>query len=193
MTPGRNSKRSNGRNERQGPSGNAPWSRSVARRTASRRAGFASSLTPFVVPAGRDDDTRVEERAEEIAVRIATGWEHDRGARVQDVSRPALARAAGLPDWPGFDLLAHPPDGEPRCIEVKGRAGRTAIQMELNEWKQAFHFGDRYWLYVVLDCATRAPTLVRVQNPFEKIFAKQRASSMFTITAAALLKVMERS
>ena len=147
----------------------------------------------LVVPAARNDDAGSHERAEEIAVRIATGWEQDRGARVQDVSRPMLARAAGLPDWPGFDLLAHPPDSGPRCIEVKGRAGRTAIQMELNEWKQAFHLDDRYWLYVVFDCATPAPTLVRVQNPFEKIFAKQRASSTFTVTAAALLKVMERT
>ena len=147
----------------------------------------------LVIPARRDDDAGSHERAEEIAVRIATGWEQDRGAYVQDVSRPALARAAGLPDWPGFDLLAHPPGSEPRRIEVKGRAGRTAIQMELNEWKQAFHLGDRYWLYVVFDCATPAPTLVRVQNPFEKIFAKQRASSTFTVTAAALLKAMERA
>ena len=147
----------------------------------------------LVIPAERDDDAGSHERAEEIAVRIATGWEQDRDARVQDVSRPVLARAASLPDWPGFDLLAHPPGGEPRCIEVKGRAGRTAIQMELNEWKQAFHLGDRYWLYVVFDCATPAPTLVRVQNPFDKLLARHRASSMFTIAAAALLKVMERS
>ena len=147
----------------------------------------------LVIPAERDDDAGSHERAEEIAVRIATGWEQDRDARVQDVSRPVLARAASLPDWPGFDLLAHPPGGEPRCIEVKGRAGRTAIQMELNEWKQALHLGDRYWLYVVFDCATPAPTLVRVQNPFDKLLARHRASSMFTIAAAALLKVMERS
>ena len=65
--------------------------------------------------------------------------------------------------------------------------------MELNEWRQAFHLGDQYWLYVVFDCATPAPTLVRVQNPFDKLLAKHRASSMFTIAAAALMKVMERS
>ena len=147
----------------------------------------------LVIPAAGDDDTGSHERAEEIAVRIATGWEQDRGARVEDVSRPALARVAGLPDWPGFDLLAHPTGGEPRCIEVKGRAGRTAIRMEPNEWKQACHLGDRYWLYVVFDCATPEPTLVRVQNPFDKLLAKQRASSMFTIAAAALMKVMERT
>ncbi len=147
----------------------------------------------LVIPTERDDDAGSHARAEEIAARIATGWEQDRGARVQDVSRPVLARAASLPDWPGFDLLAHPAGGEPRCIEVKGRAGRTAIQMEPNEWKHAIHLGDRYWLYVVFDCATPAPTLVRVKNPFDKLLAKQRASSMFTIAAAALLKVMERS
>ena len=147
----------------------------------------------LVIPASGDHDTGSHERAEEIAVRIATGWEQDRGARVEDVSRPALARGAGLPDWPGFDLLARPAGGEPRCIEVKGRAGRTAIRMEPNEWKQACHLGDRYWLYVVFDCATPGPTLIRVQNPFDKLLAKHRASSMFTIAAAALMKVMERT
>ena len=146
----------------------------------------------LVVPAD-GDDARRDERTEEIALRIAAGWEQERGARVQDVSRPALAHAAGLPDWPGFDLLAHPPAGEARCIEVKGRAGRGAIRMEPNEWKQACHLGDRYWLYAVFDCATPAPTLVRVRNPFDKLLAKHRSSSMFTIAAAALLEVMERA
>ena len=158
------------------------------------RGGIRFLAHALVIPAGGDDDDAgAHERAEEIAVRIAIGWEQDLGARVQDISRPALARAAGLPDWPGFDLLAHAATGERRCIEVKGRAGRTAIQMELNEWRQAFHLGDQYWLYVVFDCATPAPTLVRVQNPFDKLLAKHRASSMFTIAAAALMKVMERS
>ena len=32
------------------------------------------------------------------------------------------ARAAGLSDWPGFDLLSDRPNEPPRCIEVKGRA-----------------------------------------------------------------------
>ena len=146
----------------------------------------------LVVPAG-DSDAGRDDRAEEIALRIAAGWERERGARVQDVSRPALARAAGLPDWPGFDLLAHPPAGDARCVEVKGRAGRNSIHMEPNEWKQACQLGDRYWLYAVFDCATPAPTLVRVRNPFDKLLAKHRASSMFTIAAAALLEVMERA
>ena len=87
-------------------------------------------------------------------MRIATAWERERGATVQDVSKPDLARDAGLSNWPGFDLLATQPDGRTRRIEVKGRAGRDAIHMETNEWKQACHWEQDYWLYVVFDCAT---------------------------------------
>ena len=56
----------------------------------------------------------------------ASRGEADRGAEVQAVSNPEKARAAGLPDWPGFDLLSRHPSGEARSIEVKGRAGRAA-------------------------------------------------------------------
>ena len=70
------------------------------------------------------DQERYDASVEEIAVRIALGWEKERSAAVQDVSKPERARLAGLPDWPGFDLLATDPDGEVRSIEVKGRAGR---------------------------------------------------------------------
>ena len=103
-----------------------------------------------------------------------------------------LARQAGLPDWPGFDLLATRPDGTVRNIEVKGRAGRGGVQVENNEWTQALHLGDRYWFYVVLDCATPAPRLVRVQDPFSKLLAAARASFAHTISAASLLEAAER-
>ena len=147
----------------------------------------------LVVPARATSDLeRYDARVEEIAVRIAAGWERERGAEVRDVSRPELARQAGLPDWPGFDLLATRPDGTVRNIEVKGRAGRGGVQVENNEWTQALHLGDRYWFYVVLDCATPAPRLVRVQNPFSKLLAAARASFAHTISAASLLEAAER-
>ena len=94
--------------------------------------------------------TRGRRRIEEVAVRIAHGWEKERSAAVQDVSKPERARLAGLPDWPGFDLLATDPDGKVRSIEVKGRTGRGAIQMEANEWKQACHLGERYQVTVTI-------------------------------------------
>lgn len=31
---------------------------------------------------------------------------------------------------------------------------------------------DRYWLYVVFDCATPQPQLLRVQDPFGKLLFK---------------------
>ena len=79
----------------------------------------------LVVPTNDTADReRYDASVEEIAVRITLGWEKERSAAVQDVSKPERARLAGLPDWPGFDLLATDPDGEVRSIEVKGRAGR---------------------------------------------------------------------
>ena len=146
----------------------------------------------LVVPAPASEEReRYDARVEEIAVRIAAGWERDRGADVRDVSRPELARLAGLPDWPGFDLLAKRPGGNVRSIEVKGRAGRAPIQLEANEWKQACHLGDGYWLYVVLDCATPDPTLVRVRNPFASLLARSRESSAYVISTASLLAAAE--
>ena len=85
---------------------------------------------------------RWTKRVEAVAVRIAAQAEVDRGAEVQDVSSPEKARAAGLSDWPGFDLLSRYSDGQVRSIEVKGRAGRSAVRMELNEWKQACNLGE---------------------------------------------------
>ena len=84
-------------------------------------------------------------------------------------------------------------DGEVRSIEVKGRAGRGAIQMEANEWKQACHLGGRYWLYVVFDCATPAPRLVRVRDPFDKLLANRHSSAAYTISAGSLFKAAEQT
>ena len=141
--------------------------------------------------AGVEDVERFDEAVEEIAVRIVADWESTRGARVQDVSKPALARAAGLPDWPGFDLLSTLPNGGRRCIEVKGRAGRTGVRVESNEWAQACKLGDGYWLYAVLDCATPVPELLRVQDPFRKLLASERVKSAFDVPVGSLIEAAE--
>ena len=146
----------------------------------------------LVIPAPDSADIeRYDEGVEEIAVRIASEWERDHGGHLQDVSRPAKARAAGLPDWPGFDLFSMRPDGVTRSIEVKGRAGQGAVQIEENEWKQAFQLGENYWLYVVLGCATPSPTLLRIQNPGSQLLASRRTTHAFLIPAAALYRAAE--
>lgn len=128
---------------------------------------------------------------EDIAVRAAIAWERERFATVQDVSKPVLARAAGLQSWPGFDLLSVHPDGEERNIEVKGRAGRGGIQIADNEWKAACHLKDRYWLYVVFNCLGPSPELLRIQNPFQRLLASHHGSSAYTISAKSLAAAAE--
>ena len=142
-------------------------------------------------PPADGDIEQWDERVETVAVRIAFQAESDRYAQVQDVSTPEKAHAAGLPNWPGFDLLSHHPDGEKRSIEVKGRAERTAVQMELNEWRQACNLGDRYWLYVVFGCATPAPQMYRVQDPFRSLLASEQGRSTFTITVGSIVLAAE--
>jgi hypothetical protein len=93
---------------------------------------------------------------------------------VKDVSTPPRARAAGLGDFPGFDLLAVYPDGQQRAIEVKGRARGGELDVSENEWARACNVRGGYWLYAAYDCATPAPRLVRVQDPFMALLVKAR-------------------
>ena len=79
---------------------------------------IVSGLVRFLVhalalpPPADGDVEQLDERVEAIAVRVAAQAEADRGAEVQDVSTPEKARAAGLSDWPGFDLLSRYPGGK---------------------------------------------------------------------------------
>ncbi len=128
----------------------------------------------LVQPAEATDETGpLAIESERIAVEMAVAFERARGAEVFDVSTADRARKAGLNDYPGFDLLSKHPEGD-RSIEVKGRAGRTDVALEENEWAAACNLQDSYWLYCVFDCGTAAPKLLKVQNPFRKLVAKSR-------------------
>ena len=130
----------------------------------------------LVVPSPDPEETkRFDAEVEAVAMRIATAYEESFHAKVKDVSRPALARRAGLTDWPGFDLLSARPDGQ-RAIEVKGRAGVGEIEVSENEWAKACNLRDRYWLYVVFDCATSRPRLIKIRDPFGRLLATAKGS-----------------
>ena len=129
----------------------------------------------LVVPSSDPADKKQQDaEVERIAVQVASAYEEANGATVRDVSTPDRARAAGLTDHPGFDLLSHRADGEKRPIEVKGRAGVADIELTENEWAKACNLRDRYWLYVVYDCASPNPRMLRVRDPFGKLLAKSR-------------------
>ena len=77
------------------------------------------------------------------------------------------------------------------AIEVKGRQGYGSIEMKDNEWANACNLRGKYWLYVVFDCATPHPRLVRVRDPFGKLLAKTRESTAYTITESQILDAAE--
>jgi hypothetical protein len=123
-----------------------------------------------------EDQKQFDAQVESIAMKVAAAHEEVAGAVVRDVSKPKLARAAGLTDNPGFDLLSqHGVHGQ-KGIEVKGRAGIGDVELTENEWAKACNERKRYWLYVVFDCATPHPRLLRVRDPFGKLIVKDRGS-----------------
>jgi superfamily II DNA or RNA helicase len=131
----------------------------------------------LVVPtAAPEDRQRHDADVEARAVQVAWSFEAMAGATVQDVSTPDKAVMAGLAQHPGFDLLSHRPTEGKRAIEVKGRAQVGDIELTENEWVQACNHRGRYWLYVVFDCATANPRLLRVQDPFGKLIIKAKGS-----------------
>ena len=149
------------------------------------------ALAIALPPRGDEAVEAFDARVEETAMRIASEWERARRATVVDVSRPSGARAAGLSDYPGFDLLATRPDGSKRHIEVKGRAGRAAIRMEDNEWRAACHLGEEFWLYVAYDCATSNPQLVCIRDPFNHLIAT--ITSRWNISVGEVMGAAEAS
>lgn len=131
----------------------------------------------LVVPSSDPLDREQHDVNVEIAaVKVAQAFEEAAGSKVLDVHTPELARMAGLPDNPGFDLLSIRLQNERRAIEVKGRAGTGDVEVSANEWAKACNLRDGYWLYAVYDCATPSPRLVRVQDPFGSLLAKSKGS-----------------
>ncbi len=156
------------------------------------RAGAVAFLVHALVMPIQDSEATEQYDAdvEAIAMQVAVAHEARYGAAVEDVSRPELARRAGLTDWPGFDLRSRRPAQE-RAIEVKGRATSGNVEMSDNEWARACNLRDAYWLYVVFDCATPRPRLLRVRDPFGRLLARDRESVVFTITPRDVVAAAE--
>jgi hypothetical protein len=133
------------------------------------------------VPSSNQADIEQHDaNVEIVAMKIAQAFEEADGAKVFEVHTPDRARAAGLPDNPGFDLLSLRSENEKRAIEVKGRAGTGDIEVSANEWAKACNMRNGYWFYVVYDCATSNPRLVRVQDPFGSLLARNKGSVLIS-------------
>jgi len=144
----------------------------------------------LVVPSNNPEDRKqYDQEIEMLAVKIAWAYEEGSGAQVRDVSTGTLALAAGLTAHPGFDLLSKRPEGRELAIEVKGRVGVGDIEITENEWAKACNLRDRYWLYTVYDCGSARPKLLRVQDPFGKLLARNRGGVL--IDEKSILSVAE--
>lgn len=137
----------------------------------------------IILPAPSDQhDRRRDDRIERTAVREVRAFEEALGAILEDVSDPQLSM--------GFDLRSTRPDGSVRYIEVKGRARIGEVELTENEWSQANNHRNRYWIYVVFNCDTAAPTLRRIPDPAGKGIGKPKGG--VTIDAATILALNER-
>lgn len=121
-----------------------------------------------------EDKQRHDQEIEKIAMRVAIAHEENQGAIVKDVSIKGQALLAGLGEYPGFDLHSRRPGGEERAIEVKGRADVGNVDISENEWAKACNLREKYWLYVVFDCANPRPRLLRIQDPWGKVLGRVR-------------------
>ena len=155
--------------------------RNLAMRTATREPemiipGEITFLAHALVLPSSDpeDQVRRDQEIEMIAMRLAIAYEEFQGATVKDVSTKDKASAAGLGEFPGFDLYSCRPGGLERAIEVKGRASMGDIDISENEWAKACNLRERYWLYVVFNCTSAHPRLIRIHDPWSKLLVKAR-------------------
>ena len=136
----------------------------------------------LVLPSSDPEERERHDREIElIAMRVARAYEEFLGATVLDVSDP-LQKI-------GFDLLSRRPNGEERCIEVKGRRAVGDVQLSENEWAKAANLREQYWLYVVYDCAATHPRLLRVRDPFGSLLFKAKGGVV--IDEAAIFQAAE--
>jgi superfamily II DNA or RNA helicase len=105
-----------------------------------------------------EDELKEDLEIEKIGTQIAMNFETSQGRDPEDVSLQNL----------GFDIRSRSPDGSYRYIEVKARAREGKIALTPNEWLMAHRLGDEYWLYVVVNVATK-PELYTIQNPSSKL------------------------
>jgi superfamily II DNA or RNA helicase len=117
-----------------------------------------------LVPYPTDNDKSLigmkrDDEIERIAMEVSMNYEIKNKRNPIDVSKDN--------DGCGFDIKSKGIQ-EVRYIEVKGRAQDGFIFITPNEWIKAKRLGDKYWLYVVSNCATN-PILRIIQNPAANI------------------------
>ena len=100
---------------------------------------------------------------ERIGMEFSMEFERKNNRTPEDVSVQNL----------GFDIRSKDNVGLVRYIEVKARAGNGAVALTQNEWFKAKRFKDEYYLYAVMNAATK-PQLYIIQNPAENLEPEEK-------------------
>lgn len=83
-------------------------------------------------------------------------------------------------EYPGFDITSYDENGNEIYIEVKSTksASMTSFELTDNEYKSAFKYRDKYFVYIVLNATKEVAKLknkrsiIKLHNPADKIEKK---------------------
>lgn len=121
-------------------------------------------LIPYPIEDNKElSGMKRDEEVEKIAMEVAMKFEKKNKRNPVDVSKDN--------DGCGFDIKSKG-SNELRYIEVKGRAKEGVVFLTLNEWIKAKRLGEKYWLYVVSNCASK-PALRIIQNPAQNLVPEE--------------------
>jgi hypothetical protein len=71
--------------------------------------------------------------------------------------------------WPALFPIGEERFFETKCCPVVGE-----IEISENEWVKAYNLREKYLLYVVINCTSSQPRLMRMQDPWSKLLTKTR-------------------
>jgi len=157
-------------------------------RTVAQERSLTMGMPRFVgavrvVPAPQVEATmRSDPDVEQVGMRVAMEYERGQGRVPEDVAAENL----------GFDVRSIEPETRrKRYIEVKARAGVGPVALTQNEWFKAQRFGEDYYLYVVLNAATR-PELYIIQDPAAKLQPEERVEVRYLVPVGDITSKGER-
>jgi superfamily II DNA or RNA helicase len=145
--------------------------------------------TPVFVGVIRVVPTRIKEvpimkrddEIEQIGMEAAMDYERLHGRAPQDVSAENL----------GFDVRSADDQGNLRYIEVKARAGAGPVELTQNEVFKARSLGAAYYLYVVMNATSAAPSLLIYRNPIEQLAVEEKIERRFAIRLEELNRALQ--
>jgi hypothetical protein len=119
---------------------------------------------------------------EQVGMTEAMKYERGQNRNPEDVSAENL----------GFDIRStNPATGRKRYIEVKARARVGPVALTQNEWFKASRFGPDYYLYVVLNAATR-PELYIIPDPATNLQPEERVEVRYLVPVGDITGKGER-